>query len=187
MMPTVRLSLCILVVLAAGCADLPARIEGSARSVELGSLQRWDASGRIGIAASQGGGSGSFKWQQQGMESSVQLHGPVGVGSLQLHLNGDDVEVRAANGETYRADAALEELQTRLGAQIPPGKLRYWMTGQAAPGEHRWVDAMQLEQDGWRIQYAEYVSRDGLQLPAKIVASNGATRVRILIERWRIG
>jgi outer membrane lipoprotein LolB len=173
----------------AGCATAPKRIEGVTRGVDSGALQHWDAAGRIGVAATQGGGSGSFTWQQRGMQSSVQLHGPVGVGSLQLQVSGDEIEVRAANGETYRADDAMNELQARLGAVIPPGKLRYWLIGRAAPGDYRWLDAGRsvLEQDGWHIEYSEYLAQDNLRLPAKIVASNGTTRVRILIERWRVG
>lgn len=172
-----------------GCVQAPARIEGSLRGVELAALQHWNASGRIGVAAAESGGSGSFDWRQQGTQSAVQLRGPVGMGNLQLHLQGDEVEVTAANGESYRAEAAMQALESSLGAVIPPAKLRFWMTGQAAPGAHHWLDAAQsvLEQDGWRIEYVEYLVQEGLRLPARIVASSGATRVRIRIERWRIG
>lgn len=184
----VLLLTCALAI-SAGCVHAPARIEGSLSGVELTALQHWNASGRIGVAAAQSGGSGSFDWRQQGTQSSVQLRGPVGMGNLQLHLQGDEVEMTATNGESYRAEAAMQELESRLGAMIPPAKLRFWLIGQAAPGAHRWLDAAQsvLEQDGWRIEYLEYLTQNDLRLPARIVASSGTTRVRIRVERWRIG
>lgn len=171
------------------CVSVQPRIEGSTQGVELGKLQSWRANGRIGVAAAQTGGSGSFNWEQQGAQSSVQLAGPVGIGSVQLHLNGDAIEVATGDGQTYHAQAALDELQARLGAVIPPAKLRYWLLGLAAPGQYRWLDdnMTQLEQDGWRIEYGEFLMQDGVRLPAKITASSGTTRVRILVERWQLG
>lgn len=171
------------------CVSVQPRIEGSAQGIELGKLQSWRATGRIGVAAEQGGGSGSFNWEQQGAQSSVRLAGPAGIGSVQLHLNGDAVEVATADGQTYQAQAALDELQARLGAMIPPAKLRYWLMGLAAPGAYRWSDQNMtlLEQDGWRIEYGEFLMQDGVRLPAKITASSGTTRVRILVERWQLG
>lgn len=173
----------------AGCATAPSRIEGSAGSAELEGLQQWRASGRIGVVTQENGGSGSFNWQQQGGDSSVQLSGPAGIGSVQLHLNGDSLEVQTGNGQSYQAQAALDELQLRLGAAVPPAKLRYWLMGLAAPGDYRWLDDAKsvLEQDGWRIEYSEFLSQNSVRLPARITAINGATRVRILVERWRLG
>ena len=179
-------------LLAAGltaCVSAPPRIEGADATMQSSNLQQWLATGRIGVAAAQTGGSGSFRWQQHDERSDVQLAGPAGIGSVELRLQGDALEVATASGETYQAQAALDELQARLGAAVPPGKLRYWLLGLAAPGPYRWLDDSNtvLEQDGWQIQYGEFLTQNSLRLPAKITATSGSTRVRIVIERWRVG
>lgn len=178
----------LLALFLASCVSTPSRIEGSSQGVELAQLSQWRASGRIGVATAESGGSGSFRWQQANESSSVRLAGPAGIGAVELRLQGDAVEVATADGRTYQSQAALEELQARLGAAIPPAKLRYWLMGIAAPGEHRWNDSKSvLEQDGWRIEYGEPLAHDGASLPGKITATSGTTRVRILIERWHLG
>jgi outer membrane lipoprotein LolB len=184
-----RAAMLLLLFSLTACVSAPPRIEGSSQGIELSKLQSWHANGRIGVSAAQTGGSGSFNWAQQGMQSVVQLSGPVGIGSVQLRLNGDAVEVATGDGQTYQAQAALDELEARLGAVIPPAKLRYWLMGLAAPGEYRWLDENKslLEQDGWHIEYGEFLNQDGVRLPSKITASSGTTRVRILVERWQLG
>jgi outer membrane lipoprotein LolB len=186
------------IVLLTGCVG--ARRPEESPAVAGATLGYWQAVGRLGVTGPQGGGSGSFDWQQQGAISKIQLRGPLGIGSLQLTLLESDsaTEMRLAtgDGQEYEADAALAELEARLGARIPTQNLRYWMLGVPAPGEHRWVDAANapapsantavLEQDGWRIEYRRYSDDAGPRLPVQIRAINGATNIRILIDRWNI-
>ena len=70
--------------------------------------------------------------------------------------------------------------------------LRYWMLGLAAPGEHQWHEpgsdgVVTLEQGGWRIDYQRYSTEPGARVPVKMSASNGAARVRIVVDRWQLG
>jgi outer membrane lipoprotein LolB len=156
-------------------------------------LQTWRATGRIGVSGEGGGGSGSFDWQQRANESDVQIRGPVGIGSVTLQLRGDPErpEVRLQTGDqVLEAEQALAELEARLGAAVPAGRLRYWMLGVAAPGEHQWSEpdakgALVLQQDGWRIDYQRYSSEFGARVPVRMQASSGAAKVRIVIDRWR--
>lgn len=188
----------LLVVLAActtGCANLSsktaARIPG-----DLAELQRWQANGRIGVAGPDNGGSGSFDWQQRDDRADVQIRGPVGIGSVHLQVAGDianpTLKLETGNGAALESQAAWDELQARLGATLPAGNLRFWMLGIAAPGEHRWLEPgpsgeKTLEQNGWRIAYQRYSDDAGAHMPVRINATSGETRVRIVIDRWRLG
>ncbi|HKU14463.1 MAG TPA: lipoprotein insertase outer membrane protein LolB [Steroidobacteraceae bacterium] len=183
------------VMLASGCATTP-RPTGAPPSIDLQRLDRWQASGRLGVSGPENGGSGSFDWQQRGDRTEVQIRGPVGIGSVHLQLRGDpanpQLQLETGNGRKLESDAAWNELEARLGAAVPAGNLRYWMLGLAAPGEHVWHEpaadgVVTLEQGGWRIDYQRYSTEPGARVPVKLSASNGAARVRIVVDRWRLG
>lgn len=157
-------------------------------------LTSWRATGRIGVTGEGGGGSGSFDWQQRADEADVQIRGPIGIGSVTLQLRGspEQPQLRLQTGDqVLEAEDAIAELEARLGAVVPAGRLRYWMLGLAAPGEHQWSEpddkgTVVLQQDGWSITYQRYSTEFGPRLPMRIQASSGAARVRIVIDRWQL-
>jgi outer membrane lipoprotein LolB len=182
------------VALLAGCATPPKRAPGA--PIALEQLDRWQARGRIGVSGPDGGGSGSFEWQQRADAASVQIRGPVGIGSVRLEVSGDaehpDLRLQAGDGATLESDAAWSELETRLGASLPAGNLRFWLLGLAAPGAHEWQPpaddgSVTLEQQGWRIDYQRYSEDAGAKLPTRLRATSGDARVRIVVDRWQLG
>lgn len=185
----------VLVLLLAGCANLATPPAGEIPA-NLNELQRWQARGRIGVSGAEGGGSGSFDWQQRGDRADVQIRGPVGIGSVRLEMQGDaadpELKLQTGNGVTLESQAAWDELEARLGAPVPAGSLRFWMLGIPAPGEHQWLESnpegvTTLEQGGWRIDYQRYSDDAGAHVPVRIRASSGDTKVRIVVDRWQLG
>lgn len=185
-----------LLLLCAGCAVTPKQPSGVPANVDLAQLDQWQARGRLGISGPETGGSGSFDWQQRGDRTDLQIRGPVGVGSVRLQLRGDpaspDLKLETGDGRKLESADAWNELESRLGVQVPAGNLRYWILGLAAPGEHLWHEAaadgsVTLEQGGWRIDYQRYSTEPGARVPVKLSASNGAARVRIVVDHWRLG
>jgi outer membrane lipoprotein LolB len=177
-----------------GCATPAKRPTGA--PVDLEHIDRWQARGRIGVSGRDGGGSGSFDWQQRADAATVEIRGPIGIGSVSLKVRGDaahpNIELQTGDGATLEADAALAELEARLGANLPAGNMRYWLLGLAAPGPHEWQPANEagevtLEQQGWKIDYQRYSLEAGAKVPTRLRATSGAARVRIVIDRWRLG
>lgn len=175
----------------AGCAGAPPRT-GTALPEDLSQLVHWEARGRLGVSGGERGGSGSFAWEQHKDRANVQIRGPVGIGSVRLQMSGSAsspaLRMETGDGHLFEAEHAWTELEARLGAHVPAGKLRYWMLGVPAPGEHRWVSDPQgemptLEQDGWRIEY-QYSDQFGARLPRRIRAASGEAQVRIVVDRW---
>jgi outer membrane lipoprotein LolB len=189
--------LCLVSVLAlgAGCATTPKQT-GIPTTVDLAQLDHWQARGRLGVSGPENGGSGSFDWQQRGDRTEVEIRGPVGIGSVRLQLHGDpanpSLQLETSDGRKLESQDAWDELEARLGARVPAGNLRYWMLGLAAPGEHQWREPASdgvatLEQGGWRIDYQRFSTEPGARVPVKMTASNGAARVRIVVDRWQLG
>ncbi|HEU4652992.1 MAG TPA: lipoprotein insertase outer membrane protein LolB [Steroidobacteraceae bacterium] len=183
------------VALLSGCAHQPTLPTGPIPA-DLSQLERWQAHGRIAVSGPENGGSGSFNWQQQRDRSDIAIHGPIGIGSvnLKLHGNANDpkVELRTTKGEVFEGDMAWRELEARLGAPVPAGYLRYWMLGLPAPGEYQWLSqdpqgSATLEQSGWQIEYQQYSDDPGARVPKRIRAANGLARVRIVIDSWQLG
>lgn len=177
-----------------GCANAPRKATEAIPS-DLQDLKSWQARGRIGVSGPQNGGSGSFEWLQRGDRADVEIRGPVGIGSVRLQMSGDSdhpsVRLETSKG-VLESQAAWDELEARLGTAVPAGRLRYWMLGVAAPGEHQWGTAapdgaVTLEQDGWRIDYQRYSEEFGAKVPLRIRASSGDAHVRIVIDRWQLG
>jgi len=184
----------ILLLVMAGCASVPR--PAAPLPTDLADLDRWQARGRLGVSGTERSGSGSFDWQQRGRRAEVRIRGPLGLGSVHLQLVGDAARPRlkleTGDGRVLQSQAAWDELEARLGEDVPAGNLRYWMLGLAAPGEHRWHDGegtgdAVLEQDGWRIDYQRYSSEAGARVPVKMRASNGQAQVRIVVDQWRLG
>lgn len=184
----------MLAALLGGCVTAKApRTETPAPAADPAQLKNWRATGRIAVSGEGGGGSGSFDWQQRADEADVQIRGPVGIGSVTLQLRGDpeNPQLRLQTGDqVLESEQALQELEARLGAAVPAGRLRYWMLGVAAPGQHQWSQpdakgAVALEQDGWRIDYQRYSDEFGSRVPVRMQANSGSARVRIVIDRWR--
>jgi outer membrane lipoprotein LolB len=178
----------------AGCASPPQR--GPAPAIALEQLDHWQARGRIGVSGAGGGGSGSFEWQQRADAASIQIRGPVGIGSVRLHVRGEasnpQLQLETGDGAILESDAAWAALEARLGANLPAGNLRYWLLGLAAPGPHEWRPAndageVTLEQQGWRIDYQRYSDDAGARVPTRLRATSGDARVRIVIDRWQLG
>lgn len=176
---------CVLMLLG-GCMT-QSRIQGDSRVRDAGQLSHWTASGRIGVSGVEQSGSGSFNWAQQAAASTVQVHGPLGVGALQIDFDGSQLHLRASDGTQYDADQALSELEIRLGAALPVTQLRYWLIGLAAPGAHHWSDDHQLlEQAGWRVAYSDWLQRHELQLPGRLVLTRESLRIVVVVQRWQV-
>ena len=177
-------------LLVSGCVTSPSSSEGPSEPVDLATLGQWRASGRMAVAADGNGGSGSFDWAQQGERTIIRMQGPVGIGGMQLMLDGNTVQLDASDGQRLEADAAWRELEARLGAPVPAKSLRYWLLGIPAPGEFRWLSQeapATLEQQGWQIVYERTTTQSGAQLPTRLTATNGSSRVRLVIDRWSLG
>lgn len=178
------------VLLLSACVAPVPRSTGPEQPVDLATLSQWRATGRMAVAADGSGGSGSFDWQQQGSQTRIQIQGPIGIGSMRLFLDGNTVQLEASDGRRLESQAAWTELEARLGAPVPARNLRYWLLGIPAPGASQWrsLEAPKtLEQDGWVIVYEKSIEQSGAQLPTRLTATSGTSRVRLVVDRWSLG
>lgn len=187
----------MLSLLLVACATTPP-------STPLDSLQQRDAlqrmagftfKGRVAVA-SQGGGLANVDWQQQHDLAKVKLSGPGGAGALQLEYSPGSLRIVTGRGDTLANDEAEQLLIRELGFLPPFDALRYWVLGIPAPSapateSHDAAGLLQtISQQEWVVSYEGHKPVDTaagrVQLPAKLVATRGNLRLKLVIDRWHM-
>lgn len=184
-------------MLLAGCTR-PVRdvtpMSPAERTAALESITRWEARGRIALKSPEVNGQGTFRWLQADDLTELRIAGPFGAGAYEIRWTPGRVTVLTGRGEVAAEhsgpDAAARFLQQEVGWSLPVGHTRYWLRGLAGPGTPGAATRNEagllvaLVQDGWDINYADYVPVQGLALPGKLVLSGPAGRIRLVVDHW---
>jgi outer membrane lipoprotein LolB len=164
----------------------------SERKPALQAQDHFAFNGRVAVAAAGNGFNANLRWKQAGERAQITLEGPLGIGGVQITVSADDLQVVTANGEHISRDAAQNELRARLGFDVPFASLRYWVRGVPDPAdaaEETLDEAQQrlsaLVQQGWHVQYLDYMQATGEALPARMTLERDSVRVRLLVDVWQ--
>jgi outer membrane lipoprotein LolB len=185
-------------MLAAGCRTLPpgapvgpgADAPWPEQRAALEKLDRYALNGRVAVAAQGQGFSATLRYQQQPRGSNLALDGPLGIGGLRVQIDGQDIEIATSRGEKLDGQSARDELERRLGFQLPLTELRWWLLGIPAPGEASVnQDAGSGEihdftQGGWRVSINTRAAGLGFSLPQKMTAEREGARLKLFVQGW---
>lgn len=156
------------------------------RVSELQRRSEWQLDGRAAVAVAAQGWQASLDWRQRGDSEEVHLSGPFGVGALVVERTPDGLSLNGAPP----SDAVANQLQEKLGFELPFDHLRFWLLGVPDPGaaftlkRNEQDRASQLRQADWSIDYDRYMPVAGDLLPAHLVLSREGVRVRIAVDHW---
>jgi outer membrane lipoprotein LolB len=183
-----------LAMLLSGCLTLPqppvAQESWEVRRSALQGREHFQIKGRVAVAAGQDGFTASLRWVQNGAQSQLSLDGPLGVGGVLVTTDGTKLNLVNAHGERLDSEAARAELKTRLGFDAPLSSLRFWILGVPDPSSlaAEIVDVERrltsLQQNGWQIEYADYVVVKGEWLPGRMTLQRADVRVRLIVDHW---
>lgn len=188
--PIKGLALACVTLAAAGCASVPLAPGGF--EPDVAGIDRWTAAGRIALVAAGEGGSGSFEWRQHGPETELTVRGPLGAGAMKVVTDGSAFTLEDGSGRDLDPQVARERLATQLGVNLPLGELRYWMLGAPAPGSMASVTLGSterervIEQAGWRVACSAFEPVGRWQLPARLTATSGSVRIKVVVDEWRV-
>lgn len=196
-----RLLIAALLAAICGCAQMPgpgaSRAPLSAgqqaawaeRSARLARIDQFVVTGRVASGAI--GFKADLRWKQRpDGRFELRVAGPFGARAAEL--SGDAYSVRVRTGDDPATLTADPEawLEQALGCRLPVRGLRWWALGLPDP-QARFdllIDAQgrptRLAQHDWQLDYLEYRLVDGVELPRRIEARNGDTRVTLLADRW---
>ncbi len=162
------------------------------RLVQLRALTQFDLRGRIGASDGQNGFSAGLRWRQRGEQSTLDLSGPLGTSAAHVDLTDQGLRVTASDGAQLNDEAARSALSDTLGFEPPLHSLRYWVLGASDPAltSQMALDDQQrllhLEQDGWSIQYGQYVRVQQQWLPRQLTVTRDAWRLRLVVNQWQL-
>ena len=170
--------------------DLPDIGSWPLRTEILGNIRDWQFRGRIAVKAGDEGFNGKFDWTQRGDAFNAAVGGPLGVGTVRIEGDGRSVVLTDKDGIATRLDDVERELVWRYGWTIPVDSLRYWALGIPDPDLPAVTELddsgrlTRLEQSDWSVEISRYREGGGQQMPRILTATNGDTRVRMVIDRW---
>ncbi|MDO9624394.1 MAG: lipoprotein insertase outer membrane protein LolB [Pseudomonas sp.] len=189
-----------LIALLTGCAGLTSReaLEGQgspalwqSHKQQIGRLDAWQISGKVGIRAPQDSGSGTLFWLQRQDYYDIRLSGPLGRGAARLTGRPGDIQLEVANQGRYQAASPEQLLQQQLGLNLPVSHLLWWIRGLPAPDSRSRLTLdsdsrlAQLSQDGWQVEYLRYVEQDGYWLPERLRLNGHDLQVTLVIKDWQ--
>ena len=157
----------------------------------LEKLDRYGLSGRVAVAAQGQGFSASLRYQQQSRRSNLALDGPLGIGGVRVKVEGEDIAIATSRGDKLDGQAARDELERRLGFQLPLTELRWWLLGIPAPGESSVNqdggsgEIRDFTQNGWRVSINSRAPGLGFALPQRLTAEREGARLKLLVENWQ--
>jgi outer membrane lipoprotein LolB len=185
----------------AGCATIghqvsepaPAVVPLPQRLASLQAIRHFDMRGRIAVTNGSDGFTAGLRWQQNDDQASIDLTAPLGFGAAHIQQTDSILRVTTVKGVTLDSDAASEELRRTLGFDAPLKSLRYWVVGATDPGSQAQtaVDSQQrlthLEQEGWGVDYGDYMLIDHrMWLPQSLTATRETLKVKVVIHDWQL-
>jgi 4-diphosphocytidyl-2-C-methyl-D-erythritol kinase len=175
-------------LLTAGCKTVPPSVIAGPgadapwpeQRAALEKLDRYGLNGRVAVAAQGQGFSASLRYQQEPRRSNLALDGPLGIGGLHVELEGEGVTITTSRGEKLDGERARDELERRLGFELPLAELRWWLLGIPAPGEASVNqdagsgEIRDFTQNGWRVSVNSRAAGLGFSLPQRLTAEREA-------------
>ena len=156
------------------------------RVATLQNADSWQLNGRAAVAIGTQGWQASLDWREKAGSAELHLAGPLGIGAQVITQTGQGLVINGVPA----SDATLQQLQDKLGFNLPIDNLRFWLLG--VPDPHQPFElsknpsdrAQHLEQSGWAIDYDRYIPAGADVLPGHLTLTRDSVRVRIVADHW---
>lgn len=186
-----------LIILLASCATKPTAPSAPTNvSINqqhlagLASIKSFSLKGRLGVVTQKQGYSGNIEWQHQLAIDNIDVYSPVGGKVANITKTADSVTLTDQKGRSVSAQDAESLTEMTLGFRLPLAGLSDWALGKPTASKIEaatWDEKGQLttlKQDGWEINYENYIQTNGLDLPSKIILKSDKVNLKLLIENW---
>ncbi|SIS93379.1 lipoprotein insertase outer membrane protein LolB [Neptunomonas antarctica] len=153
-------------------------------------IERWVATGKIGIRTAEDSQSAALTWKQDQQAYDISLKGPLGQGGATISGDQHYATLEIPGEQPLAAGSPEELLELRLGWQLPVKEAQFWIKGIPSPNspyETVLSDNLlaKLTQQGWEIEYQNYIETDSTTLPGKLTLTREALKLTFIINSWR--
>lgn len=187
----------LLSTLLAGCESLPAsapQLEPETYQQHLLDIEKihsFELRGRIGVLTEKKGFSGLIRWHHHEDGDDIDLYSPLGTQLGKISSDAEGVTLTNSDQKTYRATSVETLTEQTIGWILPLSGLNDWALGRpttSAVERMTWDSAgrlAHLHQDGWDIEFPQYMEINGQQLPAKITLKSTKLDLKLVVESWQ--
>lgn len=177
----------LLALILGGCASAPSIVRIEADSPPPSS---WILQGRIAVQGGEQSLSGTIHWRHGAETDEVLMTSPLGLGVARIVRDAEGLMLEMPNQPLRRATDVESLTREALGYALPVSGLTWWV--QARPDPGRTFEATrdvagrlaQLKQDGWVIDYLDYVV-DVPARPRKMVVARDGLEIRLVADDWQ--
>lgn len=162
------------------------------RKAETATISSWEIHGAMSAKNKAKGWSATMNWAQHGPSSyQLRLMGPLGGGAVLISKTGSNITFQDGD-KTASSTNADELLLKQTGIRLPVNNLYYWVRGLPAPGgvqseQHdKYNHLVQLRQSGYTINFTQYTSVKGIDLPSMIRMEGNGVTVKVVIKSWGV-
>jgi len=154
---------------------------------QLEVFDHWQVKAKVG--SNQGASGGRATWQQRDERFDVRISGPLGIGAVEMRGTANQVEVENRK-ETIVSNDPEMTMRELLGWSLPTRNAQHWLIGMPGPEKaaRAWYGPngllVKLEQGDWLIEYPEYQRHGQMQLPRKILLTNGGLKLQLVLAGW---
>lgn len=161
------------------------------RQAQTATFSSWEVSGALAAKNKQKGWSATMNWVQHGANAyQIRLIGPLGGGSVLISKTGSTISFQDGN-KIATSTNADELLFQQTGIRLPVNYLYYWIRALPAPtainAEHydSYNHLTALKQSGYLINFTQYTSVNGIDLPSVIRLEGQGVMVKVIIQHWK--
>jgi outer membrane lipoprotein LolB len=162
------------------------------RKSETATISSWTIQGAMAAKNKSKGWSATMNWVQHGPNSyQIRLNGPLGGGAVVINKTGSTITFKDG-AKTATSTNADELLLKQTGIRLPVNNLYYWVRGLPAPGgvqseQHdKYNHLVQLRQSGYTINFTQYTSIKGIDLPSMIRLEGNGVMIKVVIKNWTV-
>lgn len=184
----------VFILFLTGCAHFQPQqnfqhISWKKREAKLQQNKSWVISGLISVTYNQKRDMAHFEWAQNQNNYTINISGPMNLNSVQIIGNKNEVRFYRSNNKCVKAKTPEKLFFDQLGWWLPISSIRYWIFALPAPAKTNLVKfdkyghLVFFEQHGWKINYFDFQSANGMDLPSMIELKNDKFFIKLKLKR----
>jgi len=181
-------------ILLIGCAHLQPQptfkyISWQTRQAKLQQNKNWAIYGSLSVTHNKKRDTARFEWENNQGNYIINVMGPMNLNRIKIIGRTNKIEFCQSGNKCTQAKSPEQLFFDKFGWQLPISNIQYWIRTLPAPTKikktnfDQYGHLVELEQNGWRVNYSEFQSIKNIDLPTIIELKNSAFLIKLKITK----